>query len=119
MRIRITAGGIYDGKGAEIPVGHELDVADFEVDGEGQPVEPHPWGGRFIAIGESKKGKKTVTNPAKDQPKFEARAKGDEWFIFDADGKEQGATLPEKDAKDFNGLSDDLKAAFVAEHTKA
>jgi len=62
MRIRITAGGIYDGEGKEIPVGTELDVADFDVNDEGQPVDPHPWGGRFVAIGGGKKGKKGVNN---------------------------------------------------------
>jgi hypothetical protein len=115
MRITITKGGIYGADGKEVPVGTELTVADHDDD------TPHPWAGRFEVISggdeaKAKGGKKTpVTNPAK----YEAKAKGDEWFIFDAGGKEQGGALPEKDAEDFNGLSDELKVAFVAEHTKA
>lgn len=115
MRITITKGGIYGGDGKEIPVGTALTVKE----------EPTAWAGRYEIVAEeaeakAKGGKKAVTNPAKDPViAYEAKAKGDEWFIFDADGKEQGAALPEKDAEDFNGLSDDLKAAFVAEHVKA
>jgi hypothetical protein len=115
MRIRITAGGIYDGKGAEIPVGSEIDVADFEVDGEGQPVSPHPWGGRFIAIGESKKGKKGVTNDGALKAEHHGGGKfkitqGEETLLSD---------LSKADADAFNALSDEDKAAFVADQKKA
>ncbi|PHR83106.1 hypothetical protein [Henriciella sp.] len=52
MRIKITAPGIYDGHGAEIPVGREMTVSS----------EPTGWAGRYEIIGETE-GKTFVTNP--------------------------------------------------------
>ena len=121
MRIKITGGGIFDGEGKEVAVGTELSVADHDSDA------PHPWAGRFEVISggdeaKAKGGKKGVTNPAPTNPapaKYEAKAKGDGFVIVDGDGKEYGPALTEADAKDFNGLSDDDKAAFATEHAKA
>lgn len=114
MRIKITAGGIFDGEGKEVPVGSYFTVKD----------EPTGWAGRYEIVADdaepkAKGGKKAVTNPGKDPITYEAKAKGEEWFIFDTDGKEQGAALSEADATAFNGLSDEDKAAFVVEHAKA
>jgi len=108
MKIKITGTGIYDGKGQEIPVGTEFDVK----------AEPNGWAGRYTVIGDETKakgGKKGVTNPAK----YEAKAKGDGFVIVDGAGKEQGEPLNAADGAAFNDMSDDDKAAFVAEHVKA
>lgn len=129
MRIRITAGGIYDGEGKEIPVGTELDVADFDVNDEGQPVEPHPWGGRFVAIGDGKKGKKGVTNDDPPPPPaefvapvgpFTARESSPGWWgIFDGKDQPVGKKARKAELDFFDTLSDDDKAAFATEHAKA
>ena len=113
MRIKITAGGIFDGEGKEILVGTFVTVKD----------EPTDWAGRYEIVADeaeakAKGGKKAVTNPAKDAIAYEAKAKGDEWFIFDTDGNEQGAPLSEADATAFNALSDEDKAALAVEHAK-
>ena len=123
MRIKIVAGGIFDGEGQEIAVGKEFDIADPELNEDGSEVAPHPWAGRFEVISggteaKAKGGKKTpASNPV--TVKYEAKAKGDGFVIVDGDGKEYGAVLTEADAKDFNGLSDEDKAAFATEHAKA
>ena len=118
MRIRITAGGIYDGKGSEIPIGTEVDVADFEVNEEGQPVEPHPWGGRFTAISGSQKGKTPVTNddpPAGPVGPFEVRDDGNGWHgVYGADG-EKVKSLRKDDAEAFAGLSPEDQVAYLTE----
>lgn len=59
MRIQITGGGIYDGKGEELPIGSTFDVAE----------EPAGWAGRYTVLdGEKGSGEKTaVTNPADTQ----------------------------------------------------
>ena len=112
MRIRITAGGIHDGTGAEIPVGTEVDVEDFEVNDEGQPVEPHPWGGRFQVVGGSQKDKTPATALKAEHHgggKFNI-TKGEEVLL---------GGLSKTEADEFNALSDDDKAAFVAQAPKA
>lgn len=115
MRIRITAGGIYDGEGKEIPVGTELDVADFDVNEEGQPVEPHPWGGRFVAIGDGKKGKKGVTNDGA----LKAEHHGGGKFNITQGEQVLLEGISKADADAFNALSDEDKQAFVASQAKA
>lgn len=119
MRIRITAGGIYDGTGSEIPVGTEIDVADFDVNEEGQPVEPHPWGGRFVAVSESRKGKTEITNECPIGP-FTVEDGGKGWWsILDAKGAKVGKGLREDDAKAFGTLTEAEQVEFAAEHAKA
>lgn len=118
MRIKITAGGIHDGEGKEIPVGTELDVADFDVTEEGQPVDPHPWGGRFTVVGKSKKAKTGVTNPAGGDSTLKAEHHGGGKFNITQGEQVLLSGLSKEDADAFNGLSDDDKAAFVADQTK-
>ena len=115
MRIKITAGGIYDGEGKEIPIGTELDVADFEVDDEGRPVEPHPWGERFTVVGGSKKGKTGATGDAG----LKAEHHGGGKFNITRGEEVLLAGISKADADAFNALSDEDKAAFVADQTKA
>ena len=110
IRIQITGGGIYGADGKEVPVGTELTVKE----------EPAAWAGRYAVLSggdEAKGGKRGVTNPA--SVKYEAKARGNGFVIVDGDGKEYGAALTEADAKDFNGLSDEDRAAFATEHAKA
>lgn len=109
MRIKITAGGIYDGEGKEIPVGTELDVADH--DGE----TPHPWAGRFETISGSKKGKTGVTNDGA----LKAEHHGGGKFNITKGEEVLLSGLSKADADAFNDLSDDDKAAFVAQAPKA
>jgi hypothetical protein len=75
MRIRIIAGGIYDGEGQEVAVGTELTVTE----------EPQGWDGRYEVIGDTK-GKAAVTNPAKPDP-----------LDHDKDGK-KGGSAPKAEA---------------------
>lgn len=127
MRIKITAGGIHDGEGKEIKIGTELDVADPEVGEDGEPLAPHPWAGRFEVISGSRKAKKAVTNPkggdeGGEPPAgpFTVEDGGSGWWsILDAKGEKVGKGLREDDAKAFDTLSDEDKAAFAAEHAKA
>lgn len=108
MRIKITAGGIYDGEGKEIPVGTELDVADVE-DGT------HPWAGRFEEISGSRKGKKGVAN----EGGLKAEHHGGGKFRITEGETVLLSDLSKDDADAFNALSDEDKAAFVADQKKA
>lgn len=122
MRIKITAGGIYDGEGKEIPIGTELEVADPELNDEGFEVAPHQWAGRFETISGSQTGKTGVTNTDTPPPAgpFEAKDKGEGWWqIVDGAGEQVGKSIRKADGEAFNTLSDDDKAAFAAEHAKA
>lgn len=120
MRIKITAGGIHDGEGREIPVGTELNVADPEVGEDGEPLAPHPWAGRFEVISGSRKAKKAVTNPAGGEANGTLKAEHHGGGKFNITQGEQVllSGLSKEDADAFNGLSDDDKAAFVADQTK-
>ena len=130
MRIKITAGGIHDGEGKEIPVGTELSVADHDDE------TPHPWAGRFEVISTGEKpGKTGVTNPkpgekpGNNQPPvefvaptgpFTAKEKSPGWWaIFDGKDQPVGKAVRKNDLEGFDGLSDDDKAAFATEHAKA
>ena len=63
MKIEVTAGGIYDGEGKEIPIGTTFDVKD----------EPQGWNGRFRVVSKAdKEGKTAVVNPAKSTKKPDA-----------------------------------------------
>lgn len=117
MRIKITAGGIHDGEGKEIKIGTELDVADPEVGEDGEPLAPHPWAGRFEVISSGRKGKKAVTNPAGDSG-LKAEHHGGGKFNVTQGEKVLLSGLSKDDADAFNALSDDDKAAFVADQTK-
>ena len=135
MRIKITAGGIYDGEGKEIPIGTELDVADFEVDDEGRPVEPHPWGERFTVVSGSKKGKTGATGDAPPPPPpppppvvefvapvgpFTAKEKSPGWWaIYDGKGATVGKAARKADLDGFDTLSDEDKLAFATAHAQA
>lgn len=114
MRIKTTAGGIFDGQGKEIPVGTELDIADHD------DTTPHPWAGRFEIISGSRAGKNPVTNDdAAPVGPFTVGEKSPGWYsIKDGSGTEVGKALRKDDADAFVTLSDDDKAAFAAEHAK-
>lgn len=100
MRIKITAGGIYDGKGQEIPVGTELTVKE----------EPTAWAGRFETIEGDGKGKTAVTNDG-----LKAEHHGGGKFNITQGETVLLSGLSKADADAFNGMSDEGKAAFVAE----
>lgn len=110
MKIEITAGGIYDREGKEVPVGEVFSVEE----------EPTAWAGRYRVVGGRTEGKTAVTNPAKTDvaagPKLPLEAKdvGGGWYaVTDADGAEHGKKLRKDDAEAFNGLSDDEKLALL------
>lgn len=118
MRIKIVAGGIYDGEGKEVPVGTELDVADYNAEKEGKP---HPWAGRFETIsGGSTDGKTFVAGDAAPQGPFTVKDDGKGWFgIYDAAGAKVGKGIREDDAKAFQELTPEDQAELAAEHGKA
>lgn len=137
MRIKITAGGIYDGEGKEIPIGTEFDVEDPETNEDGSEVSAHPWAGRFEAISGDGKAKPTAKTPKADgkgkgkdeQPPaefvaptgpFTAKEKSPGWWaIFDGSDQPVGKAVRKNDLEGFDGLSDDDKTAFATEHAKA
>jgi hypothetical protein len=106
MRIEITAGGIYDSNGKEIPVGTELTVKE----------EPVAWSGRYRVVS-SGKGKTAVTNPADGALKAEHHGGGKFNITKGEEVLLSGMTKADADA--FNDLSDEDKAAFVADQKKA
>lgn len=115
MRIKITAGGIYDGEGKEIPVGTELDVADPETNEDGSEKAPHPWAGRFETISGGRKGKKGVTNDGA----LKAEHHGGGKFNITQGEQTLLSGLSKADADAFNALSDEDKAAFVTDQKPA
>lgn len=112
VRIQITKRGVYGAQGP-IPIGTEIDLNE----------EPKGWAGRYIVLSNSK-GKKGVTNPAETAPAapegpFTVEDGGKGWWsIKDGSGEKVGASVREDDAKAFETLSDEDKAAFAAEHAK-
>lgn len=57
MRIQITAGGIYNAKGEELPVGTEIELKK----------EPTAWSGRYNVLKGAGDSKTAVTNPKKEE----------------------------------------------------
>ena len=108
MRIKITGGGIYDGEGNEIPVGTEIDVADHDAD------PPHPWAGRFENISGSKKGK----TPATGDGALKAEHHGGGKFNITQGETVLLSGITKTEADEFNALSPEDKAAFVAQAPK-
>jgi hypothetical protein len=107
MRIQITAGGIYNADGEEIPLGTELTVSK----------EPLAWAGRYNVLSGGGEGKTLVTNPAEGGPKgpFTVKDDGNGWHgVYGADG-EKVKSLRKDDADAFAGLSEDDQAAFLTE----
>ena len=80
--------------------------------------------GAFNALSEDEKNAhiaeltKGNTKPAPTGP-FEAKDKGEGWWaIYGADDQQVGKSIRKADGEAFNALSDDDKAAYVAELTK-
>lgn len=137
MRVKITAGGIYGADG-EIPIGTELTVAS----------EPKGWAGRYEIVSRDDGKKTPVTNPSTGatgagqsggegsqteagqteggqtgtttpEGPFEAKDKGEGWWaIFGANDEQVGKSIRKTEGEAFNALSDEDKAAYVAELTK-
>lgn len=107
MKIEITARGIYGANG-EIPIGTEVTVKD----------EPLAWKGRYRVIGKTA-GKTPVLNDD-DKPKvYAVKEQSAGWHaVVDADGNAVTKNFRADDLKDFDGLSDENKAKFVAENAK-
>lgn len=104
MKIEITAGGIYDGEGKEVPVGTVFDVED----------EPQGWNGRYrVVSGGSTEDKTAVTNPASAYAVAESSPG---WFVITKDGEPVTKKLRQADLEGFDGLSDEDKAAFADLH---
>ncbi|WP_292223906.1 hypothetical protein [Brevundimonas sp.] len=122
MRIKITGGGIFDGKGQEIAAGKEFDIADPELNEDGSEVAPHPWAGRFEVISGGEK-------PGNDQPPpefvapvgpFTAKEKSPGWWsIFDGADQPVGKAVRKADLDGFDTLSDDDKLEFATASAKA
>lgn len=104
MKIEITARGIYDNAGEEIPVGTELTLKD----------EPTDWVGRYRVVGGDVSGKTAVTNPAKsDKTGLRAEHRGGgSYSIMDGD-KEIVEKLSKAEAEEFNALDAEARAKFI------
>lgn len=111
-KYEITAGGIYDNEGKEVPIGTMLTLKE----------EPTAWAGRYRVVGGNGDEDKTlIVNPADTAPvgPFEVREAGPGWFsLHDGSGEQIGSKIRKDDAEGFATLSDEDKAAFAAEHAK-
>lgn len=105
MKIQITAGGIYDGEGKEVPIGTTFDVKD----------EPRAWKGRYNVVSEGGEGKTPVTNPD-GATGFAVAETSPGWFVINKDGQAVTKKLRQSDLEGFDGLSDEDKAAFADLH---
>lgn len=107
MRIKITAGGIYDGEGRELQVGEEFEVAE----------EPKGWLGRYETIGQT-----TTTDDKKTfvaSSSYEAVEGKQGWYnIKDAEGNVLGKGIRKDEAEAFNAKTLDEQVAFVTEHVQ-
>lgn len=124
MKIQITAGGIYDGKGEEIAIGTEFDVEN----------EPTAWAGRYTVLSDKKADKveKPQTAPvvkpvAVVEPAifvapvgpFTARESSPGWWgIFDGTDQPVGKKARKADLDGFDTLSDEDKLAFATAHAQ-
>lgn len=125
MKIQITAGGIYDGEGKEIPVGTEFDLKE----------EPTAWAGRYTVLSSGKVEKAPKVEappvvslgPVVEPPvfvapvgPFTAKEKSPGWWsIFDGADQPVGKSVRKNDLDGFDTLSDADKLAFATESAKA
>lgn len=107
MKIEITADGIYDGEGMEVPIGTTFDVND----------EPKGWDGRYrvVSAGDAE-GKTAIINPAATG--YAVKEKDSGWFVVTKDGEEVTKNFRKADIDGFDAMSDDDKGAFVDLHKK-
>lgn len=106
MKIEITAGGIYDGEGKEVPIGTTFDVND----------EPKGWSGRYrVVSGAAVEGKTAVVNPSLGYQVKEAKPG---WFVITKDGSEVTKNFRKAELDGFDAMSDEDKGAFVDLHKK-
>jgi hypothetical protein len=104
VRIKITAGGIYGADG-EVAIGTELTLSE----------EPTAWVGRYEVIsGGETEGKVAITNPAQGDDKLVAKHRGRGSYSIMRGDDEVAENLSKAEAEDFNAMSDEDKAAFVA-----
>ena len=121
MKIQITAGGIYDGKGEEIAIGTEFDVEN----------EPTAWTGRYTVLSDKKVEKPQPTPVVKPVPvvepavfvapvgPFTAKEKAPGWWaIYDGKGETVGKAARKADLDGFDTLSDEDKLAFATAHAQ-
>lgn len=109
MKIKITAGGIYNGKGEEIQIGEEFEVKS----------EPTGWAGRYTVLsGGDTKGKTAVVNPQQSEAGYAVKDKGGSWFVITKDGEEVTKSFRKTDLDGFETMSDEDKGAFVELHKK-
>ncbi|KQV31136.1 hypothetical protein [Rhizobium sp. Root1204] len=111
MKIRLKAPeglnstGIYGKNGEEMPVGHEMEVAE----------EPKGWAGRYdILSGGPVEGSEAITNLAG----YVVKDKGGAWFVITKDGEEVTKSFRKADVEGFDTMSDEDKEAFVDLHKK-
>lgn len=111
-KYEITAGGIYDNEGKEVPIGTMLTLKE----------EPTAWAGRYRVVGGNGDEDKTlIVSPAETAPvgPFTVQDAGSGWYSFhDAAGEQIGKKVRKDAADAFESLSDEDKAAFAVEHAK-
>lgn len=104
MKIEITAGGIYDGEGKEVPIGTKFDVK----------AEPEGWVGRYRVVSGTTEGKTAVVNPVG----YAVTEKGQGWYVITKDGEEVTKSFRKADLDGFETMTDEDKGAFVELHKK-
>lgn len=106
MKIEITSGGIFSANG-EISVGTIIDVKE----------EPKGWAGRYrIVSGDQTEGKTAVINPAPTATGYAVTEKSHGWYVVTKDGVVATKAFRKDDLAEFDGMSDEDKAAFVDLH---
>lgn len=134
MRIRITSGGIFGNPTPRNPTGEIPIGTEFKVD-----HVPAGWAGRYVDLddvqpegGEDVGALKAriielegivadrdaeIIKLNGDKTAFSVKEQSPGWFaVVDADGKPVTKNLRQDDVKDFEGLSNTDKAAFVDLH---
>lgn len=102
MKVQVTAGGIYDAKGQEIPVGSELTIDAIPAELVGRVT---PLGGSPVAV---------PVEPSQGGAPYEVKESSPGWYqVYDAAGAEVGKKLRKDDAEAFTALSDEDKAEFL------
>lgn len=111
MKYEITKRGVYGKDGVALEIGDQIEVATKDDATPGWLVN------KAVPV---KGGKTAVTNPAKNaQPGLKAEHHGGGKFNITEGETVLLGDLSKADADAFNALSDEDKAAFVADQKKA
>lgn len=108
MKIEITSGGIYNGKGEEVAIGSIVEVK----------AEPVGWKGRYRIISGGSEAKTAVVNPAPEASGYAVKESSAGWYVITKDGEEVTKSFRKADLDGFDTMTDEDKGAFVELHKK-